>query len=181
MKALVTSCGEKTTAVCIEQLKKLGFEVMNDDRRIPWHKKYRDFIEVMAQEPADVLRVDADVIVNEKVADALMFGERGYLMAQFQIFDFYKNDLSTGQPVWYSKHVFPIIKKHLKHIDHLRPETWAWRLAEVNNDTVSIGGVAGMHGFFQDEETMKRAKENKFARRQESNYDFELAEKLFNL
>jgi len=41
--------------------------------------------------------------------------------------------------------------------------------------------VVGMHGFFQDEEAVKRAKANKINRKQIQNYDFDLTFKIINL
>ncbi len=180
MKAYVTSCGEKTTEVCIERLERFGFQIIHDDRKIPWHEKYKYFIEHFEDWDDDILRVDADVILNKNILKSEPL-RSSILMAQFQVFDFYQNDVLTGQPVWYSKKVFPIIKSHLHQLDEKRPETWAWRLADVNPHTISFNGLVGMHGFFQDEQTMKRAEDNKNMRGQEGRYDFELAKKLSKL
>lgn len=176
MRAYVTSIGEKTTDICCDQLMKFGYDVVLLKKDQSWPDKYRQFI-LSTEE--DCIRVDADVIVNEKVK--LFQNEvltNKYLMMQGSLFDFYQNGIFVGQPVFYSKKVFPIIRRMLHIMDERRPETFAWRLGDVNPFTHSLEEVMGMHGFFAGPEALQRAKENKVNRGQIKKYDFELAEKL---
>jgi hypothetical protein len=177
MKAYVTSCGERTVDICIGQLKKFGFEVVHLSKEQPWAEKYKQFIACTNE---DCIRVDADVIVNEHIKMFCDWAERsGNYMCQASIFDLYRNKAWPGQPVFYKASVFPIIRKQLDKLSTLRPETWAWRLPEVNAHTETYEDiVVGLHGFFSGPEAIERAKKLKEARGQINEYDFELVTKL---
>lgn len=182
MKVYITSVGEKTTAICAAQLKRYGFEVDVLNGVEPWLKKYKRFLELATEANEPCLRVDADVIVNslcnpKEILSAL----DNYFMAQFQVYDFYKNGLSTGQPVAYSPKVFEIINRNLGSLDYKRPETSAWRMSEINTRTVTVHKVLGMHGYFQDSGTMARAMRNKKDRKQIDDFDFDLVQQLLQL
>jgi hypothetical protein len=82
-------------------------------------------------------------------------------MAQFQSFDFYRNEVGICSPCFYTKEALEIIRTNFDKIDERRPEATAWRLKEINDFTHTCERVVGMHGFFQDREAMKRAKKNK--------------------
>lgn len=179
MKAYVTSIGERTTEICVSQLEKFGFDVIISSAVEPWHQKYRRFLEIMDE---DILRVDADVIVNKNIIDEYKdFLSNGELMRQWTIFDFYRNDLWIGQPVAYSKKALSIIRGYIMSMDEKRPETWASRIPEINPYLMTSMNVVGMHGFFQDMEAFKRHLKHKIERKQESHCDFQMAEKILNL
>jgi hypothetical protein len=129
----------------------------------------------------DCIRIDADVIVNDKILLDIDQIPSNILMAQFRFFDFYRNEVGVGNPCFYSKACLDILKTKLDEIDERRPEASAWRLKEINDFTMTGERICGMHGFFQDEETIKRAKKNKEDRGQINLYDFELANKLMKL
>lgn len=183
MKAFVTSVGEKTTQICCDQLKRFGFEVILLDKKEPWFEKYKRFIVYASNENEDCLRIDADVIVNSFIVRAQkdLREHKGNFMMQYTIYDFYLNGIKLGQPVLYSKGSFKIIMDNFKNLDERRPEASAWRLKEINHFTKNIDTVVGMHGFFQNKETVERAELNKRARKQIGKYDFALVEKLMNL
>lgn len=185
MKAYVCSVGEKTTDICISQLRRYGFEVVHLSQIEPWHEKYKRFIKMASRNPEDCVRVDADVIVNkrfllEKVREDIKNRKDCYML-QWQVYDLYKNFIHSGQPVFYAANVFPIIKSNINKINELRPESSIWKLAEINNLTRTVETVVGMHGFFQDQETFTRAHQNKMLRGQLDDYDFTLASRLRNL
>ncbi len=177
MKTFVTSIGEKTTALCVEQLILMGFHVTILDKVEPWLDKYRRFIEEASELNEDVLRVDADVILNRKIIEAVK--DLKVLMAQFRVFDLYKNDINIGQPVWYSAESLQIIKKHFDELgDKSRPEASAWRLEQINKLTYTSNEVVGMSSFFQSDEHIKRHEKHKIERKQIDDYNFHLAKQL---
>lgn len=178
MKAFLTTVGEKTTSIVKAKLKKLGFEVVVLDGKEEWFDKYKKFLD-MADE--DCIRIDADVIPNDKLLLEIDDIPEGILMAQFSYFDFYRNEVGQGNPCYYTKEALRIIKDNISKIDNRRPEATAWRIKEINDHTWTGDRVSGMHGFGQDKETMERAKQNKIDRGQIELYDFDLAEQLMKL
>jgi hypothetical protein len=186
MIAYVTSVGEKTTEICVKQLQRRGFEVVLMDDKEPWIQKYARFIVQANRKGEDCVRVDADVIVNRFFTpanienDAKDFSK--YLMLQYGIYDLYSNGVKYGQPVFYSHKALPIIERNLAMINPRRPEATAWRLSEINPFTRTMDDdVVGMHGFFQDADTMAKAKENRIARKQEDLIDENLLEQILKL
>ena len=181
MKAYVTSIGEKTEAICCEQLRKFGFEIVLLNEKEPWIKKYEKFLRLAEKAGEDCIRVDADVIVNQHIL-ALKHGCKDMFMGQAQVYDFYQNDLHTGGPIFYSKEAPTRILAFINILDEFRPETSAWRLAVINPKTITLKWtVVGLHGFFQDEDAVARTEKNKIDRKQIGKYDFDLARTLNNL
>ncbi len=179
MKAYLTTIGERTTEICKSQLERFGFEVVVLDGLEPWEQKYKRFIE-MADEHC--IRVDADVIVNRYINTAFNYQKtKGHLMVQFQAYDFYRNNVGVCSPVYYHPTALAIIRRDFEHLDLRRPEATAWRLPDINKHTYTSKAVVGIHGFFQTKEDMDRHRQNKIDRKQITEYDFELAEKLINL
>lgn len=171
MKAYVTSIGERTTALCCEQLERFGFGVVLMQSDENWPHKYARFIH---EADENCLRVDADVIVNKNIATVQFNG----LMKQWHTYDFYRNDIGVTSPVYYSKLALGFIRNRITKIDWTRPEATAWRLPDINGLTETGPEVVGIHGFFQDDEHLKRHLENKIERKQIEEYDFELARKM---
>ena len=138
-KAFLTSIGEATEQVCKSQLEKLGFEVILLDKKEDWATKYKRFIDLADE---DCLRIDADIILfnDFKVPEFT-----GTVMAQFQVVDYKKFAIHTGQPVYYSKGLLDIAKT-LPVSTH-RPETSMWRRPEIINHTKTIKEVVGLHCF----------------------------------
>lgn len=178
MKAYLTTIGEKTTGICKSQLERYGFEVILLDLNRPWIEKYRHFISIADE---DCLRIDSDVIVNKNIKKVFTDSWPEQLLVGFELFDFYKNDISSGSPVFYKKEALDIMKKNIDKISKLRPETSMSRLPELNPYYVVDKTIVGMHGFFQDATTIARAYCNKEARGQLEHYDFELVYKIFDL
>ncbi len=180
MKAYVTSIGEKTTDICVRQLKRYGFDVVLLDKKEPWIEKYKNFIDKTPRE--DCLRVDADVVVNKHIKEVFNVANlEDILMAQFSLYDLYQNDIFVGQPVLYKKASFKIIQDNFWKLQQNRPEATAWRLEDINHSTFSSPQIVGMHGFFQDEQTVTRAIKNKEDRHQMGRYDFQLVKELMIL
>jgi len=181
MNAYVTSIGERTTQICCDQLKKFGFTVFLLDEKEPWIDKYKKFIQMAV---APCIRVDADVIVNKNLKDycETFIEHQIEDMTQFNIFDMYKNNLSNTSPVLYSEKAIEKIRELIDKIDVRRPETSSWRL--IQNEGLEVytsKQTMGMHGFFQDKETILRARQNKIDRKQIYDYDFDLSFKLLEL
>ena len=65
MRAYVTSIGEPTTGICVDQLKRYGFDVILLDSKEPWIRKYRRFI---CEAVGPCLRIDADVVPNSQIS-----------------------------------------------------------------------------------------------------------------
>lgn len=183
MKAYVTSIGEKTTEMCCRQLEKYGFEVVLFNREEKWITKYIRFLGVANE---NCIRVDADIVVNENIKkcgkeDCFITPTLELLGAQYCVYDFYKNNVKVGQPVFYTKEAISIINRNLKTLDRSRPEASAWRIPEIDKRILTSDLVVGMHGFFQDNDAMNRAKQNKINRSQIKDYDFDLALELIDL
>ena len=140
MKAYLTTIDEPTTDLCKSQLEKLGFEVVVIAGVEAWEFKYKRFLD-MAEE--DCLRIDADIILFNDFKMPL-FSEP-ILMAQFQVVDYLKFQIHTGQPVYYSKGLLDIAKT-LPVVAH-RPETSMWRRPEIIKYTKTIEKVVGLHDF----------------------------------
>lgn len=178
MKAYVTSIGERTTEICVRELQRVGFEVELLDLPIPWHEKYMAFLTMAKMEGKPCIRVDADVIVNDNIRVMKNMPMTKMLMAQCQVFDLHKNDLHWGGPIYYSPESFDIILGSFRKLERSRPETSAWRLPKINGRTMSVPDVVGMHGFYQDLDTIKRGLENKVARKQITRHDADRTIKL---
>src|SRR3990167_3314891 len=182
MKAFITSVGETTTAICADQLQKLGFKTCILGGKESWVNKYEKFIEMASKFDTLCVRVDADVIVNKEFSPAKLEQDLKdwdkEIMLQYSTYDFYKNSVGITSPVLYRPEALKIIVQNMDKIDSRRPETSAWRLPQINPRTGTIDRVVGMHGFFQDRETMDRAKRNKENRRQMADYNFPLVEEL---
>jgi len=192
MIAYVTSIGEATTDICVWQLKRFGFDVVLLGGKEDWIFKYRDFIQQAEMLDRDVLRVDADIIVNEKINTAVMIGigqcateekitDKMELMVQFSVWDFYKNDISNSCPMYYSRKSLPIIRKNLDKLDKQRPECSASRLPEIHPGFYKVDTIVGMHGFFQDLDDQKRAYTSRERKHQLDEFDFELVNKIREL
>lgn len=177
MKAFVTSIGEKTTEICCEQLNRFGFEVVLLDGRESWLNKYKLFINTAKEE---CVRVDADIIPNRNIRQ-IGIENKEIPMIQHKLFDLYKNNVTIGGVILYRKKALDMIRVNIDKLEIGRTETMAFR----NNNVTSITSdlIVGMHGFYQNDETMEIAKKNKIARGQieEYHYDFDLAFRLKNL
>jgi hypothetical protein len=179
MKAYLTTIGEKTTDICKKQLERYGFDVVLLKKQKNWIDKYIDFITVATE---DCLRIDADVIVNQNIKKVNTYANSGeVLLVGFTLYDLYQNGLFLGSPVFYSTKALEIMKNHLDKINIDRPEASMSRIPEINPYYIVDSAIVGIHGFFQDKETVLRAKENKIKRNQMYKYDFELVNTLMNL
>lgn len=139
MRAYLTSIGEKTTNICKWQLELLGFDVVMIEGIEPWHIKYKRFIDLADE---DCLRIDADIILFNDFKIAEM---PEIVMAQWQVVDYKKFVIHTGQPIYYSKKLLEIAKK--MPISQDRPETSMWRMPEIIKYTKTIKEVVGLHQF----------------------------------
>lgn len=174
MRVFITSINESTEQVCKWQLERLGFEVVLLNEVEPWIDKYKKFINFAND---NCLRVDADVIVNKNILGCLQLGDM--TMAQFNCYDFYKNDTGNTCPVYYGSKILEIIRQNLDKIDSERPETSAWRLPEVVKHTMTFDKIIyGSHGIGASKEMIERAKQNKIDRGQIADYDFGLVNKM---
>jgi len=181
MRAFVTSVGEKTTGICVEQLEKVGFKVvLLDDPNQSWESKYRTFITKAHGYNEDCFRVDADVIIGAGIRDATLIGN-GYLIKAYCLYDLYRNGIFKGSPIFYTKKALGIIDRYKDTLHPNRPESSACRLDGINPYKFQSDLVVGMHGFFQDDAAIERAKTNKTDRKQQGIFDFELVEKLMKL
>jgi len=153
MKAFVTTIGERTTQLCINQLCKFGFEIFVLDLEEPWIDKYKRFI-AMASE--DCIKIDADIIVNKNVGLMGCDIKDGEYAIAHSYYDLYQNDLSTGGPIFYTKKAIDIIKQNFDKLSMARPETSAMRLPEMRGHVGRRNVCIGTHGIGQDNETIKK-------------------------
>ena len=177
MKAFVCSVGERTTHICCEQLKRFGFEVVLLDGKEHWIDKYKRFISIANEE---CLRIDADIIPNRNI-QLVGREDKNLPMIQYKLYDFYKNDITIGNPILYRKKALDMIKANTDKLEVGRTETSAWRRIVIETYTSDL--IVGIHGFAQDKETMERAKKHKIDRGhlKKYNYDFDLAYKIIEL
>lgn len=179
MKAYLTSVGETTTGLVKWQLERLGFEAILLEGKEAWVDKYRRFLELAKAAGENCIRIDADVIPNKHLVEAVNYFVKcpNEWLVQFRTYDLYRNAVGISSPVYYSAEAF-------KHIDLIqlhptRPEAEVWRQSSVNYHTFTDNlHIVGVHGFYQDWETVSRAKLNKITRKQLAEYDFELVDKI---
>lgn len=175
MKAYLTTIGERTTEVAAQTLKLYGFDVVILDGFENWIDKYKRFIDLADN---NCIRLDADVIINQNIVQAIKDIEKNCMMAQWHGYDFYRNNIGIVSPVFYHRDALEIIRKNFGKLNVSRPEATAWRLPDINPYTVTKPDIVAMHGFFQTKEDLLRHKANKINRKQIDEYNFELAEKL---
>jgi len=178
MKAYVTSIGERTTDLCIAQLEKYGFEVIPLTGKEKWIDKYKRFI-LMANE--DCLRIDADTLVNEESKLIGIDVKPDEYIIAYNYYDMYKNKVSLGGPVFYTKKGLDIIRENIDKISEQRPETSAVRLKQFIGHMGRRDFVMGIHGLGQDDATIERAIHNKVMRGQLDTYNFEFIKKINKL
>jgi hypothetical protein len=184
MKAFVTSIGEQTTNICCEQLIKFDFisEVILLSEVESWPVKYEKFIHAAEALDEDIIRVDADLIVNNNLAKLWKREkDKKWLMLQAHSYDFYRNNIGITCPVFYRAKAIRLIRLNWDKLNLRRPEATAWRLAEINPHAKTVDDLVGMHGFFQGTAELERAEANKIERKQIDQYDFALARKILNL
>jgi hypothetical protein len=178
MRAYLTSIGEKTTWITYDLLEEYGFEVVLLDKKESWEDKYKSFLR-MADE--DCLRIDADVIPNEKIKEITENYGNEHYMVQFKGYDFYRNGIGVIGVTFYSKEALEIIRNNLDKIDWRRPEATAWRLKDINNETLTEDKIVGTHGYLANKEEIKRHLQHKIERKQILDYNFDLVFKLYDI
>lgn len=177
MRAYVFSIGEKTTDLCCELMKEYGFEViLYQDNSFLWNKLKRFYTEALATNDQWFVRIDADIIPNRNVLK--LDGGKGWQCASG--FDWYSQDRKA---ISIHKMNRAVIEKCLKHIDEARdvnrPETYLWRLPEVNPLTsIQSDFNSGIHGYGQKDQR-DRIKHLKYVRNQD--YDWSLLDRVESL
>lgn len=176
MKCYVFSIGEKTTDLCVELMEQYGFEVIlfKDDTSL-WEKLKRFYTEALETDSDAFIRIDADIIPNRNV---LKLQSRGWSCAVG--YDWYKQDRGSISIHMMTRH---IVEKCLANIElaknEIRPETYLWRLPEINEWTNTIDNIScGIHGYGQRDQR-ERIKTLKYNRGQ--SYDWDLIEKIETL
>lgn len=185
MKAFVTSVGEPTTDLCVWALERNGFDVS----LIKSDSSLLDKLEeIYSQANDDFIRVDADVIVNSNCTYKTIRAtqETDYLKdawwIQFMTFSWYSQDATHGGVQFITQDAIPFLRtavKKFKDID--RPETQLSRIYQFYNprrfETNQL--IMGLHGYgIKDMKPVIKTKAN---RGQSANYDFELAQRLYEL
>ncbi len=178
MITVVTSIGEQTTDLCVWSLKRLNFkpEVLNDPDTTLWQKL--EMIYYYAKDE-DILRVDADVVVNKNILEMVKQDKLWWYQAL--CYGWFNQDVIHGGVQFIRKQSLPAIRYHLQEARKLeRPESYLSRLPEFHNPRVfgTFEKVCGIHGYGQFSHDVIRAKATKIRRNQYENYDFELAERL---
>lgn len=184
LTAYVTSVGERTTDVCVWALKRNGWKVEIMSEREPWPDKYARFVEIAAHEAVPCLRVDADQILGKIATPQFMLEKLGDgLFAQFRLFDLYQMAPFHTSPLFYLPEALQQAHKLIsrEQMDETRPEASIMRHPSLDPHRRDHDEIIGIHGFYQDFETVERAKANKRARGQMDRYDFALADKLTKL
>lgn len=176
--AFVTSIGESTTDLCKWSLERQGFQVfVLSDPSSLWDKIRRI---INSHVKGDILRVDADVIVNKNVVE--LFKQTKLWWYQALTYDWFKQDVAHGGIQFIREPAIPVIKKHIDEAQRLnRPESYLYRLKEFHEPRVcgTFEKICGLNGYRQTDKD--RVKLTKAQRGQLDNYDFELAEKIETL
>lgn len=178
MKAYVFSIGEKTTDLCIELMKGMGFEtILLQDKSSLWAKLKRFYTEALATEENEFIRIDADIIPNRRVLDFIKVND-GCLWHSAVGFDWYKQERGVIS-IHHMKR--QAIVQCLENIDSAkdkqRPETHLWRIEEFHWPRVchNVNINCGLHGYGQKDHR-QRIKQLKYNRGQD--YDWELVERI---
>lgn len=178
MIAFVTSTGEPTTELCRWALERNGFEVIIvQNKKTLWDKL--KLIYSLIDE--DFVRVDADVIVNNKLTAYNISSklENGVWWYQYLTFDWYKQDTTHGGVQFIRKKALQDLRNNIdKFVTSERPESQMYRLDEFENPRrgKTIPEIMGIHGYgIQDIASVMQTKER---RNQMGNYDFKLVERL---
>lgn len=175
MICFVFSIGEKTTPLCFQLMKEYGFETrLFQDNTTLWEKLKRMYTEALETDQTHFMRIDADIIPNRNVIRLAHIAE-GWSCASG--YDWYKQDRGAISIHVMERH---IIEKCLKHIDEakdeIRPETYLWRLPEVNSYTKILDEFnCGIHGYGQGDQR-DRIKILKHNRNQK--YDWNLLDRI---
>lgn len=179
MKAFVTSIGEPTTRLCIEQLRRYDYEVtvLKDESSL-WSKLVRIYNEA----DSDFLRVDADFVPNRNIKDFWQKYDRDVWWVQPSIFDWYRQDIGQGGAQFIRREALPILRMCIPAFEKAeRPETEVSRVEPLHNPRrmVTSDVVVGMHGYRQGH--LDRIRAQKARRGQSDNYDWNLVEELERL
>ena len=177
MKAYIFSIGEPTTGLCFDLMEKYGFDVqlVYNETSSLWDKLKYFYTKALETPDNAFMRVDADIIPNKNVNRLVDDFIHGWSCASG--YDWYKQDRGA-----ISIHVMDraTIKKCLDNIggakNKVRPETYLWRLPEVNRLTdIEDEYSCGIHGYGQKSHR-QRIKDLKHLRHQD--YDWDLVERI---
>lgn len=180
MKCYVTTIGEPTTDLCIWSLKRNGFDVEVIDGNDSLASKLK---RIYLKADDSFYRVDADVIVNKNLLPTKHLIIRDTWWLQFQVFDWYKQDITNGGIQYIKKEALPILISHVDEMmDKERPETYMFRLKEFSEPrrcTTITDKIMGIHGYGQND--IDKVISTKQRRGQYDLYDFELCKRLNEL
>lgn len=178
MKAFVFSIGEKTTDLCVDLMKEMGFDVVlfRDDTTL-WEKLKRFYEEALQTNDKEFVRIDADIIPNRRTLDLVKIND-GCLWHCAVGWDWYKQERGSIS-IHHMKR--EAVEMCLENIDtakqEVRPESHLWRLQEFHFPRVchSVNISCGIHGYGQTDQR-ERIKGIKASRKQ--GYDWELLERI---
>lgn len=181
IKAIVTSIGESTTELCKWALERNGFEVTVLQNPSSLARKLKAIYEIQE----DFLRVDADVIVNRNLTPGLLMElkqNKNIWWWQFITFDWFKMDTNHTM-AFIMTEALPALRANIgKFLLDKRPETQVSRIKELHNPrrmATYEDKIVGVHGYGVRD--MKAVKRLKASRGQSHLYDFELAERMYQL
>lgn len=174
MKVFVTSIGESTTDLCMWSLERLGFNpILIQSSSTLWDKS----VEIYKNNDEDILRVDADVIVNKNILELVKLDELWWY--QSLTYDWFKQDITNGGVQFIRKPAIKYILNKLMEAKYQeRPDSYLFRLEEFHNPRRcgTFNKICGLTGYKQND--VQRVKDTKARRKQTENYDFELAERI---
>lgn len=177
MKAVLFSIGEATTELAKWALERQGLEVVLIEDNSSLAEKLDYMAEVMAE---DILRVDADIIVNKRINQFIRLARISDLLwTQAMTFDWWKQDVAVGTPTYIKAELLPLLRKYKGvFADSQRPETELTRIKELYEPRRfgTIDVLVGVHGWGQAD--IDRVEAIKKVRGQLDGYDFELARRM---
>lgn len=169
------SIGEPTTEIAKWAVERQGFEVvLYQDKTTLWAKLKR----MLEEFDEDILRVDADVICNDRIKYLKPGGKT--VWTQSHCYDWYKQNVipcSVGVITAEAMNTCRTLIDEYKNDS--RPETRLWRLDPFHSPRICrvLPTVVGVHGYKQTD--LARIKAQKAERGQA--YDWELYEAVSKL
>lgn len=180
MIAFVTTIGESTTDLCIWSLKRNGFEVHSVSSDTTLWQKMKLIYEEAYNLDVDFVRVDADVVPNLNLTEDNLRATGNLWWVQFQTYDWFKQDTAQGGVQYITRQALPALVKRIDEAEHEeRPETYMYRIPEFHNPRRCDWNpcIMGIQNYRNDMERVRETKQ----RRNQTGYDWELAEKLGRL
>lgn len=176
MKCIIFSIGEPTTELCHEALKRQGIEAEVWQDSSSFQDKFKRLCEI----EEDVLRVDADIIVNDNLPRFIsLVKEAKKYWQQPKGWLWWNQKIEPISVNYFPLSVIKVFKNHLNDegFKNYRPERYMWGLEELADKVVHCDQVVGIKGYGIKD--LAKTKQTKFNRGQV--YDWNWIERINNV